>query len=739
MSEVSEFAKEILYGRTLQQKLIAPASVFSDFNPGSPIEVPRFPGRPPTLGMERESVAPRKDFPKAHELHSDTRRGEVLHFFANHELLAMEIMALVLLRFPEAPPAFRRGIVKTIQEEQSHLSLYIERMQELGVQFGTLSVNDYFWNCMKDMRSPLDFVTQMSLSFEQANLDFSLQYRDAVAQAGDLKTAEILDRVYREEIGHVKHGLIWFNRWRQEASGQERGKENFEENEWQAYLRLLPSPMTPRRAKGADFSADARRQAGFSEIYIQELEICSGSKGRPPVLWSYNPLCDAEIVRGRPGLSPSRNVERLNQDLEHLPLFLAGGTDCVLLSKRPPLVWIKSIQDLGFSCPEFIERTHAAPSKSLTPKALTPRHDKWAGFEPWGWSPASFEAFKPLRSQLVKAAGARGLWHQALLETPDYAATGLGALFSKSWSVNFLQQWIETEAAAGSLQPDFALSTVGTVVCTFEEALHEANLRLLEGPVLMKAPWGTSGTQNKKVMSRVELEESSQNAPLRGWIEAILKTQKALVIEPFLDKVCDLSVQMEISDDGVKLLQVRRFLTGTRLQYQGTLLNQRLVGMPPEVQKFFSSVQAPWQKFLKDLGERLRTENYRGPAGVDALIFKSSGLGEFSYGLKPLVELNPRWTMGRVALALEEHVAPGTPAAWLFQNLKDVQAQGFPTFAEYALQMSAEFPLQTLSVAGGLRIAEGVLWTNPPDEAREIITALCVGSAAHRFLSLRQN
>jgi uncharacterized ferritin-like protein (DUF455 family) len=268
--KLNDFAKTILLGTRLHEdKLIELDGELSLERSGfeDSFSVPLFPGRP--LDLSLLSKRGKASFPALHLLHKPEVRGEVLHFFANHELLAMELMALVLLRFPDAPADFRMGIARTIQEEQSHLRLYIARMTELGVCFGDLPVSEYFWKTMKQMSSPIDFVVQMSLTFEQANLDFSHFFMKAVRAHGDERTGQILERVLLEEIGHVKHGLSWFNRWRTEGATQ---KEIQGESDWDAYVRLLPLPMTPRRAKGfevpADIFREVRKRAGFSEKFI---------------------------------------------------------------------------------------------------------------------------------------------------------------------------------------------------------------------------------------------------------------------------------------------------------------------------------------------------------------------------------------------------------------------------------------------------------------------------------------
>ena len=100
------------------------------------------------------------------------RPGAVLFTSSpNHELLAVELMAVCLLAFPDAPPAFRLGVGRTLLEEQRHLRMYRARMAALGVDLGDVPVGGHFWRVLAGMRSPLEYVTGMSMVFEQANLD----------------------------------------------------------------------------------------------------------------------------------------------------------------------------------------------------------------------------------------------------------------------------------------------------------------------------------------------------------------------------------------------------------------------------------------------------------------------------------------------------------------------------------------------------------------------------------------
>jgi len=168
--QLQEFAEQVLFGTTIEAKLSFPREEIIDTMPGHGIVTPRQLTRPKHLMLRDDGV--RAKHPSQAKLVDEKERGKLLHFFGNHELLATELMALALLKFPNAPASFRRGLLETLKDEQMHTRLYMHRMEQCGVEFGELPLNDYFWKSVSSMEDPLDYVTRLSLTFEQANLNY---------------------------------------------------------------------------------------------------------------------------------------------------------------------------------------------------------------------------------------------------------------------------------------------------------------------------------------------------------------------------------------------------------------------------------------------------------------------------------------------------------------------------------------------------------------------------------------
>jgi len=252
-----ELALRIVTGDTLAAKLAPPGDVRFDDDPAPPAVRIAAPGRPAALVIVPGRVA---RVPPLQGMRDPNQRARILHALANHELQAIELFAWALLAFPEAPAAFRRGLVAILADEQRHFELYAERLAAHGVTFGDHPVTGHFWNKLDHMTSPLGFACAMGLTFEAANLDFAGDYATAARACGDHATADALDQVHADEIRHVHFGWTWLRRF------------TADQDPWQAYLANIRPPLGPARARGARLDRDARRRAGFDEAFIDRLD-----------------------------------------------------------------------------------------------------------------------------------------------------------------------------------------------------------------------------------------------------------------------------------------------------------------------------------------------------------------------------------------------------------------------------------------------------------------------------------
>lgn len=256
MRTLREFAESIVLSETLEGKLMAPPRELVDEDRGARTTLTA-PGRPGELRFTTE----RTPMPKPTQLANAKKRAVCLHRFANHELQAIELMAWALLAYPEAPAGFRAGLLATLGEEQTHLGLYCERLAALGQPFGSLPVNDYFWGKVADLETPLHYLAAMGLTFEAANLDHSIAYRDAFARAGDEESAAILGRIHEDEIGHVRFAVSWTNRMKDPAR-----------SDLETYLAHVRFPLGLNRAKGPELRLETRVAAGFSKEFLEAIE-----------------------------------------------------------------------------------------------------------------------------------------------------------------------------------------------------------------------------------------------------------------------------------------------------------------------------------------------------------------------------------------------------------------------------------------------------------------------------------
>lgn len=258
MVELREFAESVLLQPELSIKLLPPPKDLTDEQPGAANRI-ALPARPPNLMFAARRTAPA--MPKTSALNNPAKRAIAHHIMANHELQALEVMAMVLLAFPETPPEFRSGLVHIMQDEQRHTRMHIQRCEELGVTFGDFPVNGWIWNKAQDYRTPMEYVAGLPLVFEGANLDHTAEFESYFVAAGDRRSAAIMRAIHKDEIRHVEFGLTWLRRWKRP-----------DQTDWDAWQSSLRWPIRPAKARGDLFQRQARRAAGLSEEFIDRLE-----------------------------------------------------------------------------------------------------------------------------------------------------------------------------------------------------------------------------------------------------------------------------------------------------------------------------------------------------------------------------------------------------------------------------------------------------------------------------------
>ncbi len=665
--EMKDVAEQVLFSQSLEEKLSSPASV-SDHNKELLVNLPDLPGRPKELIISEKGV--KAEFPGLHKIDDHHERGKMLHFLANHELLATELMALVLLKFPNAPEEFRQGVYQTMREEQAHTRMYMRRMKECDIEFGQLPVNDYFWRMVAPMECPLDFVSRLSLVFEQANLDYSLHYGKLFRLTGDTATANVLEKIYRDEIDHVGHGLKWFRKWKEEGL-----------TDWAAFKKQLHFPLTTARAKGmAPYNAEGRKLAGIDNEWIDALEVIEQSRGRTPIIHYFNP--NAELAMGqdaKANFQPKKKQLILEQDLRILPLSWARRDDVVLVDQLPSRQHILNLKQWGLPVPEFIEIKN---DKTLHERKI-------GGLHPWAWGPDASRLLKKYQTLIPEIANRK--WREPVP----------ASLFSKQSSIT-LANLLDQNYGIWCTTPDQVTNAIALLQQT-----HKSD-------ILLKASLSSAGRGHLKIPNLTESNNTLDQKTL-GWMNNILRDQDGIVVEPWLNKLVDFSAQYEVSAEGIKLKGMTRIINDPAGRYLGTYVHTKWTsGLDNKLTKYLFKDQQLMSLYRDQIPELLNgmiDKDYRGNLGIDAMVYLDP---EGNYQLRKVVEINPRITMGRVAVELQKKSKPGK--AGFYEIIRKSNLGDTEQFNQWLnnLKQSDADPINGL-------LGEGSYPINDPSQAKQFI------------------
>ncbi len=185
--------------------LAAEATPLADGAQSLAIETP---GRPAQPELLHPADVPRR------RLGSPEGRAVLIHAITHIEFNAINLALDAACRFAGMPDAYYRDWISVAKEEAYHFTLLAQHLQtHYGHAYGDFPAHNGLWDMADKTRD--DVLVRMALVprvLEARGLDVTPGMRERLAQHGDPVAAEILDIIFRDEIGHVAVGNRWYER-----------------------------------------------------------------------------------------------------------------------------------------------------------------------------------------------------------------------------------------------------------------------------------------------------------------------------------------------------------------------------------------------------------------------------------------------------------------------------------------------------------------------------------------------
>lgn len=320
----------------------------------------------------------------------------------------------------------------------------------------------------------------------------------------------------------------------------------------------------------------------------------------------FNPEHDIALAYDNKYFTAPHAGRQLRHDLEYLPALWAREGDCVLVEN------MASASHHARRLMRYSEQVRFVDRKEMG--RLAGQVDK---VQPWGWDSA-------VKFQLEQ------MGISAAVLPDDVQLSEIRKLSNRQFSSAVLKGVLERLANPVLLGE---ASYVDHIV-ELERVLNDT------GKAVIKAPWSSSGRGVRYV-------DTVLDAALANWGKNVVKSQGGIMVEPYYNKVKDFGMEFLSDADGVHYAGLSVFHT-----VNGAYVGNSLAGESEKRSVLTAYVSGDLLDEVADVLEQLLSCKlrgvYHGALGVDMMIVASDA----GFMLHPVVEINLRYTMGHVALAL---------------------------------------------------------------------------------------
>ena len=230
---------------------------------------------------------------------------------------------------------------------------------------------------------------------------------------------------------------------------------------------------------------------------------------------------------------------------------------------------------------------------------------------PWGWT-----------EDVNRLCDVRGWRHN----DPPHAAVRAGN--SRRFSASLEREW--------NVGLDGAIEIAN--VKEFADAISVLGLATRW---VVKAEFGMSGRE--RILGCGEPKSADLN-----WVAKRIASDGVVFLEPWVERLDEVGIQIEVPQTGLpQLIGLAPMLVDERGQYAGS---------------WFASPdhdELTWKPAVQvalDAAQRLQELGYIGPLGIDAMRYRET---DGTMRLRPLQDVNARWTMGRLSLGWRRRLISG--------------------------------------------------------------------------------
>lgn len=195
--------------------------------------------------------------------------------------------------------------------------------------------------------------------------------------------------------------------------------------------------------------------------------------------------------------------------------------------------------------------------------------------------------------------------------------------------------------------------TVPQLIGSVDELISLLNARPEVTRWLVKARFGMSGRE------RLVGEGTKLSPPQVGWLKKRFVQQQTLIWEPWMEIVAEVGLQYHISQAGsVRFLAALPMLNSPTGEYLGSRLT-----LSPDDHSLWRPAITLGESLAHEAGET----GYFGPFSIDAVRVRD----RHEDHLRPVMDINARWTMGRLAYEWSQRVEAQNKTEWVIAKYFD--------------------------------------------------------------------